>query len=214
MKSTILKPLSASLCLALSGALFAADSLDRTSLPIPEPDYPRSTVLDARDAKAPPRFEIKAPEGAPNVLIVLVDDMGFGMPSAFGGPVRMPSADRLAKEGLRYNQFHTTAVCSPTRTALLSARRAAGARAARVVTVSVALLRKSRRFMVGSGCGASLGARFQGLDRQAREARRASTTRPENVRESGGVKSGYALCLNQSGNVRAEPGKSVRGGNE
>lgn len=96
--------------------------LDRTSLPIPEPDYPRSTVLDARDAKAPPRFEIKAPAGAPNVLIVLVDDMGFGMPSAFGGPVRMPAAERLASQGLRFNQFHTTAVCSPTRTALLSGR--------------------------------------------------------------------------------------------
>jgi arylsulfatase A-like enzyme len=99
-----------------------ADGLDRTVLPIPEPDYPHSTVLDARDAKAPPRFEVKAPAGAPNVLIVLVDDMGFGMPSAFGGPVSMPSADRLASQGLRYNQFHTTAVCSPTRTALLSGR--------------------------------------------------------------------------------------------
>src|SRR5258706_5751167 len=96
--------------------------LDRTRLPIPEPDYPRSIVLDARDAKAPPRFEIKAPASAPNVLIVLVDDMGFGMPSAFGGPVRMPTADRLASQGLRYNQFHTTALCSPTRTALLSGR--------------------------------------------------------------------------------------------
>ncbi len=95
---------------------------DRTRLPIAEPDYPRSTVLDARDAKAPPRFEVKAPAGAPNVLIVLVDDMGFGMPSAFGGPVRMPAADRLASQGLRYNQFHTTALCSPTRTALLSGR--------------------------------------------------------------------------------------------
>lgn len=99
-----------------------APKLDRTSLPIAEPDYPRSTVLDARDAKAPPRFEIKAPAGAPNVLIVLVDDMGFGMPSAFGGPVRMPSAERLASQGLRYNQFHTTALCSPTRTALLTGR--------------------------------------------------------------------------------------------
>ena len=96
--------------------------LDRSSLPIPEPDHPRSTILDARDAKAPPRFEVKAPAGAPNVLIVLVDDMGFGMPSAFGGPVRMPAADRLASQGLRYNQFHTTALCSPTRTALLSGR--------------------------------------------------------------------------------------------
>ncbi len=96
--------------------------LNRTVLPIPEPDYPHSTVLDARDAKPPPRFEVKAPAGAPNVLIVLVDDMGFGMPSAFGGPVRMPTADRLASQGLRYNCFHTTALCSPTRTALLSGR--------------------------------------------------------------------------------------------
>jgi arylsulfatase A-like enzyme len=95
---------------------------DRTVLPIAEPDYPHSTVLDARDAKAPPRFEVKAPDGAPNVLIVLIDDMGFGMPSAFGGPIQMPTVDRLAKEGLRYNQFHTTALCSPTRTALLTGR--------------------------------------------------------------------------------------------
>jgi hypothetical protein len=96
--------------------------IDRTVLPIAEPNYPHSTVLDARDAKPPPRFEIKAPAGAPNVLIVLVDDIGFGMPSAFGGPVHMPSADRLATQGLRYNQFHTTALCSPTRTALLTGR--------------------------------------------------------------------------------------------
>jgi len=96
--------------------------LDRTKLPIAEPDYPHSTVLDARDTKPPARFEIKAPAGAPNVLIVLVDDMGFGMPSAFGGPVRMRTAERLAGQGLRYNQFHTTALCSPSRTALLSGR--------------------------------------------------------------------------------------------
>ena len=96
--------------------------LDRTVLPIPEPDYPHETELDARKATPPPRFEVKAPEGAPNVLIVLIDDMGFGIPSAFGGPVHMPTADRLAQAGLRYNQFHTTAVCSPTRTALLSGR--------------------------------------------------------------------------------------------
>ena len=56
-------------------------------------------MLDVRDTKKPPRFEIKAPAGAPNVLIVLVDDMGFGMPSAFGGPVRMPNAERLASQG-------------------------------------------------------------------------------------------------------------------
>ena len=72
---------------------------DRTKLPIAEPDYPHSTVLDARDTSPPPRFQVKPPDGAPNVLIVLIDDMGFGMPSAFGGPVRMPSAERLASAG-------------------------------------------------------------------------------------------------------------------
>jgi len=123
--TTLLTALSLALFAAIAspaGAQDAAYKLDRTVLPIAEPDYPRSTVLDARDAKAPPRFEIKAPDGAPNVLIVLVDDMGFGMPSAFGGPVRMPSADRLASQGLRYNHFHTTALCSPTRVSLLSGR--------------------------------------------------------------------------------------------
>ena len=100
----------------------APAAIDRTVLPIQEPSYPPITELDARKATAPPRFEVKAPSGAPNVVVVLIDDMGFGMPSAFGGPIHMPTADRLAGQGLRYNQFHTTAVCSPTRTALLSGR--------------------------------------------------------------------------------------------
>jgi arylsulfatase len=95
---------------------------DRTVLPIPEPQYPHSTVFDARNAKPPPRFEVKAPANAPNVLIVLIDDMGFGQSSAFGGPVHMPTVERLANNGLRYNEFHTTALCSPTRAALLSGR--------------------------------------------------------------------------------------------
>jgi len=95
---------------------------DRTVLPIPEPQYPHSTVFDVRNATPPPRFEIKAPAKAPNVLIVLIDDMGFGQSSAFGGPIHMPTVDRLANNGLRYNEFHTTALCSPTRSALLSGR--------------------------------------------------------------------------------------------
>ena len=95
---------------------------DRTVLPIPEPQYPHSTVFDVRNATPPPRFEVKAPAGAPNVLIVLIDDMGFGQSSAFGGPIHMPTVERLARGGLRYNEFHTTALCSPTRTALLSGR--------------------------------------------------------------------------------------------
>ena len=95
---------------------------DRTVLPIPEPSYPHSTVFDARNATPPPRFEIKAPPHAPNVVIVLIDDMGFGQSSAFGGPIHMPTVEQLANEGLRYNEFHTTALCSPTRAALLTGR--------------------------------------------------------------------------------------------
>ncbi|OLE64891.1 MAG: arylsulfatase [Acidobacteria bacterium 13_1_20CM_2_68_14] len=95
---------------------------DRTVLPIPEPQYPHSTMLDVRNSTPPPRFEVKAPANAPNVLIVLIDDMGFGQSSAFGGPIQMPTVERLANSGLRYNEFHTTALCSPTRSALLSGR--------------------------------------------------------------------------------------------
>ena len=121
-RKTVLSIFSLVLGMVCVAAAVMATEPDRTQLPIKEPQAPHSTVLDARDATPPPRFEVKAPKGAPNVLIVLVDDMGFGMPSAFGGPVRMPAADRIAKQGIRYNQFHTTAVCSPTRTALLSGR--------------------------------------------------------------------------------------------
>ena len=100
----------------------AATHIDRTILPIPEPKPPTIDVLDARNIIPPKRFEVKAPPNAPNVLIVLLDDMGFGQSSAFGGPIHMPALERLANEGLRYNQFHTTALCSPTRTALLTGR--------------------------------------------------------------------------------------------
>jgi len=100
----------------------ATDKLDRTVLPIPEPQPPTITELDARNIKAPARFQVKAPKGAPNVVVVLLDDIGFGQSSAFGGPVKMPTLDKLAGAGLRYNGFHTTALCSPTRTALLTGR--------------------------------------------------------------------------------------------
>lgn len=100
----------------------APPQLDRTILPIPEPKISPITTLDVRNAKAPPRFQVKPPEKAPNVLIVLIDDMGFGQSSAFGGPIHMPTLERLAKSGLKYNKFHTTALCSPTRAALLSGR--------------------------------------------------------------------------------------------
>ena len=98
----------------------ASGEFDRSILPIKEPTYPAITELDARNAKAPPRFDVKAPEKAPNIVIVLIDDIGFGHSSAFGGPINMPTAEKLASNGLKYNRFHTTALCSPTRTALLT----------------------------------------------------------------------------------------------
>ena len=91
-------------------------------LPIHEPATPSISELDARNATAPPRFEVKAPDGAPNVVIVLIDDIGFGASSSFGGPINMPTLETMASAGLRYNRFHTTALCSPTRVALLTGR--------------------------------------------------------------------------------------------
>jgi arylsulfatase A-like enzyme len=114
---------SLALSIFCAATAMAQPALDRTMLPIHEPSYPHSTVVDVRNAPPPPpRFEVKAPAGAPNVLIVLIDDMGFGQSSAFGGPIHMPTVDRLAQSGLKYNQFHTTALCSPSRAALLTGR--------------------------------------------------------------------------------------------
>lgn len=98
----------------------APGSYDRSVLPIPEPQRPTYKELNVENATPPARFEVKAPEGAPNVLIVLIDDMGFGVTESFGGPIPMPAFDRLAENGLRYNRFHTTALCAPTRMALLT----------------------------------------------------------------------------------------------
>src|SRR5688572_2450570 len=96
----------------------------RTMLPIPDRPSPGLTTYDAKDPDTsyPPIEPLVPPEGAPNVLIILLDDVGFGAASTFGGPCRTPTADRLAAGGLMYNRFHTTALCAPTRAALLSGR--------------------------------------------------------------------------------------------
>src|SRR5690606_5776968 len=86
------------------------------------PKPPVYTELDVRKATPPPRFQVKPPAGAPNVLLVLVDDLGFAGTTSFGGPVQTPTFDRIARAGLKFNNFHTTAVCSPTRAALKSGR--------------------------------------------------------------------------------------------
>jgi arylsulfatase len=93
---------------------------------LPIPDRPGSglTTYDAKDPATsyPPIEPLLPPEGAPNVLIVLLDDVGFGASSAFGGPCRTPTAEKLASGGLSFNRFHTTALCAPTRQALLTGR--------------------------------------------------------------------------------------------
>lgn len=95
---------------------------DREVLPIKAPSLAPITTLNARDMDAPPVFEVKAPRNAPNVVIVLVDDLGFAGTSFFGGPIETPTFDQLASEGLAYNEFHSTALCSPTRQALKTGR--------------------------------------------------------------------------------------------
>jgi len=98
----------------------SSDGLDRTVLPIKAPARQTYKELDARNAKAPARWEVKAPQGAPNVVVVLIDDIGFGASSTFGGPINMPNLEKIGANGLKYNRFHTTALCSPTRVALLT----------------------------------------------------------------------------------------------
>lgn len=110
---------------AVSGPVEAQQpvyTIDRTVLPVAEPKRPTYNELDARKATPPPRFEVNAPAGAPNVVIVLIDDLGFGATSTFGGPIATPTLSNLAEQGLRYTNFHTTALCSPTRAALKSGR--------------------------------------------------------------------------------------------
>ena len=96
----------------------------RAMLPIPDRPAPGLTTYDAKDPDTafPPIEPLLPPSGAPNVLVVLLDDVGFGASSTFGGPCRTPTADRLAAGGLRFNRFHTTALCAPTRQALLTGR--------------------------------------------------------------------------------------------
>jgi len=96
--------------------------LNRSVLPIVEQKSKPIRELDARNAQAPEPFNVNAPEGAPNVVIVLIDDIGFGATTPFGGKIESPSLDRLAEDGLKFTQFHTTALCSPTRAALKSGR--------------------------------------------------------------------------------------------
>ena len=104
---------------AMSGVLPAGA---QEALPHPQPPFKGHIGLTPKDSTLDFPQEAKAPKGAPNILLILTDDVGFGASSTFGGPIPTPTMDRLAAQGLRYTQFHTTALCSPTRSALLTGR--------------------------------------------------------------------------------------------
>ena len=108
----------------LSTVSFAIGAHAQSSLSIPQPDpeFKGKIAETLKDSIPSYPTPLKAPQGAPNVLVILLDDVGFGHASAFGGPVPTPTLDRLAKNGLMYNTFHTTALCSPSRAALLTGR--------------------------------------------------------------------------------------------
>jgi arylsulfatase len=99
-------------------------TIDRTVLPIRRPQFAGETkrTLEGSVPDWNQALHTSPPEGAPNVLLVLIDDAGFGNPSTFGGAIETPNYSRMADEGLRYNRFHVTAVCSPTRAAMLTGR--------------------------------------------------------------------------------------------
>jgi len=95
---------------------------DRSVLPSAQPPFDGVVAENMLDAKLPTLRPVRAPQGAPNVLLFMADDVGFAMSSSFGGPVPTPNFDKLAATGQRYNRFHTTGICSPTRAALLTGR--------------------------------------------------------------------------------------------
>src|SRR5208337_1489038 len=118
-------------CLAASGRLsdaFAQDKeaspsqADGLQLPKPDPGFKGKIGETYKDSTPSFPQPLKAATGSPNVLLILLDDVGFGMCSSFGGPVPTPYMDKLASNGLKYTRFHTTALCSPTRAALLAGR--------------------------------------------------------------------------------------------
>ena len=111
------------LCAALLPlALAPAAARAQEVLPRPEPPFRGHIGRTAQESTTDFPEEVRAPKGAPNVLLILTDDVGFGASSTFGGPVPTPSFDRVAESGLRYTRFHTTALCSPRRAALLTGR--------------------------------------------------------------------------------------------
>jgi arylsulfatase len=117
-----MKTISSQIRLAFVCILACAMTLYAQVLPKPEPPFRGKIGRTVKDSTPDFPKEVEAPKGAPNILLILTDDVGFGASNAFGGPIQTPTLQRLADEGLRYNTFHTTALCSPTRAALITGR--------------------------------------------------------------------------------------------
>jgi len=117
MLRAIIYPIAVAVAVAsqITSATAASADWDRTVLPRPSQPFQGVANRTLEGSKASFTEPVKAPPGAPNILLVLIDDAGFGNPSTFGGPVATPTLDKLAAEGLRYNRFYVTALCSPTR---------------------------------------------------------------------------------------------------
>ena len=107
---------------ALAGTLLGGSAAAQEVLPAPPAPFKGQIGLSTKDSTPDFPQQVHAPQGAPNIVVVLLDDVGFGASSTFGGPIDTPTLERLAQRGLRYNQFHTTALSSPTRAALLTGR--------------------------------------------------------------------------------------------
>ena len=105
-----------------AGTLFSGGASAQEVLPAPPPPFKGQIGLSVKDSKSDFPLPVKAPKGAPNVVIILLDDVGYGASSTFGGPCDTPTLNKLAKNGLRYTQFHTTSISSPTRASLLTGR--------------------------------------------------------------------------------------------
>jgi arylsulfatase A-like enzyme len=120
--SLAVAPVAAQQATGESGSPSATTTIDGKQLPPPPPQFGGVIKQSAVDSKPwwPPR--IVPPKGAPNVLLIMTDDQGYGVPGTFGGVIPTPALDRIAKAGLRYTQFHSTALCSPTRAALITGR--------------------------------------------------------------------------------------------
>jgi hypothetical protein len=122
MKSTLLKALTLPIGGLALGAISVLPAEAQEVLPRPEQPFKGTVSLRAKDSKPDFPQPIRVPKGAPNILLVPLDDTGYGATSTFGGPCNTPTLQKLAENGLRYKQFHTTDLCSPTRAALLTGR--------------------------------------------------------------------------------------------